>query len=191
MRLDKPLEEIDPPQLAVVLAGVSDPGNAGTLIRSAAAAGADLAVIAARSVDPYNSKTVRATAGAIFHLPLVVDVELDGALEHLKRLGVKRWSTAARGGTDYTQADLAGPCAIVLGNESHGILEVEESELDGTLTIPISGSVESLNVAIAGSLLLFEAARQRGQRDDRDHHAQHGTSRQPAGGRRRDHRGAA
>lgn len=174
-RVDIPISEIAPPQLAVVLAGVSDPGNAGTLLRSAAAAGADLAVITRRSVDPYNPKTVRATAGAIFQLPVVVDAVLEDALGHLKGLGVKRWGTAAEGGSDYTQADLSTPCAILLGNEAHGIPEVLPGGLDGILTIPMAGPVESLNVAVAGSLLCFEAARQRRrggttrQRGDRSH----------------------
>jgi TrmH family RNA methyltransferase len=174
-RVDIPISEIAPPQLAVVLAGVSDPGNAGTLLRSAAAAGADLAVITRGSVDPYNPKTVRATAGAIFRLPVVVDAVLEEALRHLKTLGVKRWGTAAEGGSDYTQAELSTPCAILLGNEAHGIPEVVTGGLDGILTIPMPGPVESLNVAVAGSLLFFEAARQRrrgdktGQRRDRSH----------------------
>lgn len=177
-RVDRPISEIAAPQLAVVLAGVSDPGNAGTILRSAAAAGADLAVITRQSVDPYNPKTVRATAGAIFQLPVVVDAVLEEALGHLKGLAVKRWGTAAEGGWDYTQADLSTPCAILLGNEAHGIPDVVPGGLDGILTIPMAGPVESLNVAVAGSLLFFEAARQRrqrgqdrttGQRRDRSH----------------------
>lgn len=171
--VDIPMGEIASPQLAVVLAGVSDPGNAGTLLRSAAAAGADVAVITRQSVDPYNPKTVRSTAGAIFQLPLVVDAVLEEALSYLKGLGVKRWGTAAEGGSDYTQADLSGPCAILLGNEARGIPDVVPGGLDGILSIPMAGQVESLNVAVAGSLLFFEAARQRrrggatGQRHNR------------------------
>ena len=160
-RVDLPISEITAPNLAVVLAGVSDPGNAGTLLRSAAAAGADLAVITRGSVDPYNPKTVRATAGAIFQIPLVVDAMLEDALARLKELGVKRWGTAADGGSDYAQADLSDPCAILLGNEANGLPEMALGGLDGILTIPMAGPVESLNVAVAGSLLFFEAARQR------------------------------
>jgi TrmH family RNA methyltransferase len=160
-RVDVPLADVVHAQLVLVLAGVSDPGNAGTLIRTAAAAGADLVMISRHSVDVYNPKTVRATAGALFHLPLVVEVDLQEALNQLGRAGVKRWGTQTRGGCDFTEANLAAPSAILLGNEAHGIPELPAAGLDGQLTIPMSGAVESLNVAVAGSVLLFEAARQR------------------------------
>jgi RNA methyltransferase, TrmH family len=162
-RLDVPLGRVTSPRFAVVLAGVNDPGNAGTLIRSAAAAGADLVVLTRQSVDLYNPKTVRASAGAIFHVPLVVEVGADELLENFGRLGLRRWGTAADVAecVEYTAADLSAPCAIVLGNESHGIPEAVSPGLDGLLTIPMTGAVESLNVAVAGSLILFEAARQK------------------------------
>ena len=150
----------DRSSLVVVLAGVSDPGNAGTLIRAAAAAGANILVMCKPSVDLYNPKTVRATAGAIFHLPIAIDAELDQTLDMLGRWGAKRWGTAATGGFDYTEADLTGPTALVLGNEAHGIPEGASLALDGFLTIPMAGPTESLNVAVAGSVLCFEAARQ-------------------------------
>ena len=153
----------DRSSLVVVLAGVSDPGNAGTLIRAAAAAGADIVVMCKPSVDLYNPKTVRATAGAIFHLPIAIDAELDQTLDMLGRWGAKRWGTAATGGFDYTEADLTGPTALVLGNEAHGIPEGASLALDGLLTIPMEGPTESLNVAVAGSVLCFEAARQQRQ----------------------------
>lgn len=162
-QVDRPLGACLSPTLALVLAGVGDPGNAGTLIRSAAAAGADLVVICKLSVDLYNPKTVRASAGAMFHLPVTIDVTLDETLEFLARSGVKRWGTAARGGVDYTEADLAVPSAVVLGNEAHGIPQSSTGGLDGVLTVPISTDTESLNVAVAGALLCFEAARQRRQ----------------------------
>jgi TrmH family RNA methyltransferase len=160
-RLDRPLSAAASPSLAVVLAGVGDPGNAGTLIRSAAAAGADLVVLCKPSVDLYNPKTVRASAGAMFHIPVIVDVSPDETLEHLARAGVKRWGSAAQGGVDYTEADLRSPCALIVGNEAHGIAEPTAGGLDGLLTIPMFDRTESLNVAVAGALLCFEAARQR------------------------------
>ncbi len=158
--------EPDRSSLVVVLAGVNDPGNAGTLIRAASGAGADMLVLCKPSVDLYNPKTVRATAGAIFHLPIAVDCELGETLDMLGKWGTKRWGTATSGGCDYNEADLTGPTALVLGNEAHGIPERASVALDGLLTIPMAGPTESLNVAVAGSILCFEAARQqrRGRR---------------------------
>lgn len=150
----------DRSSLIVVLAGVSNPGNAGTLIRSAAAAGADMLVMCKPCVDLYNPKTVRATAGAIFHLPITIDAELGQTLDMLGRWGAKRWGTAASGGCNYTEADLTGLTALVLGNETHGIPQGASLALDGFLTIPMAGPTESLNVAVAGSVFCFEAARQ-------------------------------
>jgi TrmH family RNA methyltransferase len=160
-RVDEPLGNSGSPTLAIVLAGVSDPGNAGTLIRSAAAAGADLVVLCKPSVDLYNPKTVRASAGAMFHIRVTIDVSLDETLQHLGMIGVTRWATAARGGIDYASADLSLPCAIVVGNEAHGVPVDAAAGLDGVLTIPVVDATESLNVAVAGSLVCFEAARQR------------------------------
>lgn len=180
-RVDVPLSTVAHSKLSVVLVGVSDPGNAGTLVRSAAAAGADLVVVTRGSVDAYNPKVVRASAGAIFQLRLVVDAALEAALAHLGNLGVKRWGTAARGDSDYSDADLSVPSAIVLGNESRGLPERIPGGVDGWIAIPMSGQVESLNVGVAGSILLFEAARQqrRAQRDGEK------------AGAPNDHRGAA
>ena len=161
--VDRPLDAQASPSLVLVLAGISDPGNAGTLIRGAAGAGADLVVLSKPSVDLYNPKTVRATAGAIFHVPVITDVEFGQALDFLRQKDVKVWGTAARGGTDYWHADLSGPCALVLGNEAHGIPDRVAGALDGLLTIPMSDGTESLNAAIAGSILCFEAARQHRQ----------------------------
>jgi TrmH family RNA methyltransferase len=161
LRIDKGLDANPSPALAVVLAGVSDPGNAGTLIRSAAAAGADLVVLCTPSVDLYNPKTVRASAGAMFLVPVTIDVSLDETLQHLADAGVRAWGSAASGGVDYTEADLSQPCALILGNEAHGLSDSTAAALDGLLTIPMSNRAESLNVAVAGALLCFEAARQR------------------------------
>lgn len=157
----RPLDAETSASLVLVLAGISDPGNAGTLIRSASGAGADLVLLCKPSVDLYNPKTVRATAGAIFHVPVATDVEFGQALDFLRQAGTTVWGTAAHGGIDYSQADLSGPCALVLGNEAHGIPDHVPGVLDGLLTVPMSDGTESLNAAIAGSILCFEAARQR------------------------------
>ena len=142
--------------LVLVAAGVSDPGNLGTMLRSAEAAGAAGLVTTAGSVDPWNPKCVRASAGALFHVPVVPDVDLD----ELRQLGVALVGTAATGGVPYLDVGaLAPPLALVFGNEAHGI--PHDLAIDRVVTIPHAGRAESLNVAMAATVLCFEAARQR------------------------------
>lgn len=145
----------------VICAGLQDPGNAGAILRVAAGSGAAAVVLCAGSVDLYNPKTVRASAGALFHVPVVTGPAPDHALDHARRHGLRCWGTAARGGHDYTQADLTAPAALVFGNEAHGLPTGLDGHLDGLLTIPLDGHAESLNVASAAAVLCFEAARQR------------------------------
>ncbi len=144
--------------LAVVAPRLADPGNAGTLIRSAAAAGAEIIVLGPGSVDAYNPKTVRASAGACFAVRIVEGVPAVEALEALGNAGVRRVGALASGGSAPEAVDLTRPTAIVLGHEVHGL--AGDLPLDDRVTIPMRGA-ESLNVAMAGTLLLFEAARQR------------------------------
>jgi TrmH family RNA methyltransferase len=139
----------------VVAAGLGDPGNMGTILRSAEAAGAAAVVVTEGSVDVFNSKVVRASAGALFHVPLVVDVPLG----LLSDLGVPLLGAVAAGGVPYDEAPLERPCAVVLGNEAHGL--PAGLDLDGLVSIPHAGRVESLNVAMAATVLCFEAARRR------------------------------
>lgn len=147
------------PTLLVACVDVQDPGNLGTMLRSAGAAGVGAVLCCGGSVDVYNAKSVRSSAGAIFHLPVVVGDDAEAMLDEIGRWGLHRWATAADGATDYTAADLAAPAAIVVGNEAHGL--PPGLPLDGTLRIPMSGPGESLNVATAMSVVCFEAARQR------------------------------
>jgi TrmH family RNA methyltransferase len=149
------------PDLVVVCAEVRDPGNAGTVLRSAEAAGADAVVCCDGSVDVYNPKTVRASAGAVFHVPVVSGVETVETLDRLGQAGLRRWGTVARGGQDYSQVDLAAPTAVVLGNEASGLPIGLTEHLDGLLTIPMAGRAESLNVGMAAAVICFESARQR------------------------------
>lgn len=145
----------------VVCVDLRDPGNAGTVMRSAEAAGVDGLLFCGGSVDVYNPKTVRASAGSLFHVPVVVGGDAVAVLEQIADWGLARWGTAASGGTDYSAADLARPTAIVLGNEANGLPVEAAAALDGTLTIPMVGRSESLNVGMAAAVLCFEAARQR------------------------------
>jgi TrmH family RNA methyltransferase len=151
--------------LVLVALGVADPGNLGTIVRSAEAAGAAAILLGPGSVDAYNPKVVRASAGAIFGIP-VVDAESEGwsaveALDALGELGRQRLGATAGLGTAYTDVDFTRPTAVVLGNEAHGIAPDVDARLDGHVHIPMAGPAESLNVAMAGTVLCFESARQR------------------------------
>lgn len=147
--------------LALVLVDVSDPGNAGTLLRAAEASGAAAVLFCGTSVDPCNPKCVRASAGALFHLPVSAGGEAVAVLEGLGQVGVRRAATVVRGGAPYHQLDLTGPIAVVLGSEAHGLPAALDHMVDVRCTIPMAGRSESLNVAMAGSVLCFEALRQR------------------------------
>jgi TrmH family RNA methyltransferase len=131
---------------------LADPGNAGTIIRSAEAAGADAVVLTPESVDPYNSKVVRASAGSLFRIPVV-----EAPLESLS--GFRRLGTSSHRGDVYTDPVYHGRVAVVVGNEAHGL--DDDAAIDQWITIPHAGPAESLNVAMAATVLLFEIARQR------------------------------
>lgn len=146
--------------LVLVLAEVRDPGNAGTLVRSAAAAGADAVIFTEAGVDPYSPKTVRSSAGALFALPVIYPVALEDCLVELGQRGLNVYLAEAGKGPALPEVDLARPTAFVLGNEAHGIPLHDEIGTRYT-SIPMPGGTESLNVAIAGSILLYEAVRQR------------------------------
>jgi TrmH family RNA methyltransferase len=131
---------------------LADPGNAGTIIRSAEAAGADAVVLTPGSVDPYNPKVVRASAGSLFRLPVV-----EATLESLS--GFRRLGTSSHRGDVYTDPVYHGRVALVVGNEAHGL--DDDAAVDQWITIPHAGPAESLNVAMAATVLVFEVARQR------------------------------
>ena len=156
------LEDLDlSTGLILVLAQIRDPGNAGTLVRSASASGAGGIVFTTGSVDPFGPKTLRAAAGAIFRMPVVTKVDLEPCLDHLRGAGLALIGADAGSESSVYDLDLTKPTAIVLGNESWGLPPEEAAALDGTAGIPMPGDVESLNVGVAGSLFLFEVARQR------------------------------
>jgi RNA methyltransferase, TrmH family len=166
--VDQPLTAITSaaPRLVAVLANVRDPGNAGTVLRTADAAGADGVVFAAASVDPYNSKCVRSSAGSLFHLPVVAGHDLASALDGLRAAGLQ--VLAADGSARYrldddgagVGPDLARPTAWLFGNEAWG-LPAELLELaDDVIAVPIYGRAESLNLAAAAAVCLYASARQ-------------------------------
>ena len=147
--------------LVVVLVDVRDPGNAGTVLRAADAAGAAAVVFAGESVDPYNPKTVRASAGSLFHVPLSVRPDALAVAEELSAAGFRTLATVVRGGSDYAELDWSVPSALFLGNESAGLDATLCAATSGTLSIPMAGRAESLNVGVAGAVVCFEAFRQR------------------------------
>lgn len=155
------IDELARDGLVLVAVGVADPGNAGTLVRSAEAAGVVGVVFSGNSVDPYGPKAVRSSAGAIFGIPVAEGEDPVHVLDALGAHGRRRLATVTRGGDAYDRADLTGPLAIVLGGEAHGLPAEVHARVDGAVTIPMAGAAESLNVGVAGAVVAFEAARQR------------------------------
>jgi TrmH family RNA methyltransferase len=149
------------PKLLVLGVDVRDPGNAGTLIRSTEAAGAHGVIFCRGSVDVTNPKTVRASAGALFHVPVVEGCDPQEVLGVLGDLGLKRIAAVAHDGERPDRVDLTQPLALVFGNEAHGLPGEVQSGVDTRVTIPIPGRSESLNLGMAASILLYETRRQR------------------------------
>ncbi|MBF0671389.1 MAG: RNA methyltransferase [Salinibacterium sp.] len=149
------------PKLVVILEEVRDPGNAGTIIRAADAAGADGVILTGRSVDLYNPKVVRSTTGSIFHLPVAVGVELESVLERTRDAGLQVLAADIKG-DDLLEARREGilgrPTAWLFGNEARGLTDEHFAAVDRALTVPIYGKAESMNLATAASVCLYESA---------------------------------
>jgi TrmH family RNA methyltransferase len=146
--------------LIVVLAGIQDPGNLGTILRSAEAFGATGVVSLPGTVNAWNPKAVRASAGSVFRVPVLAASEVE-CFARLREAGVKVLATTARRTKPANLAELYGPVALVIGNEGSGVPEEIVRKADGAIAIPCPGPVESLNAAVAASVLLYEASRQR------------------------------
>jgi TrmH family RNA methyltransferase len=163
--IDVPLTELDPKSLSLValLANVRDPGNAGTVLRTADAAGADAVVFADASVDPYNGKCVRASAGSLFHLPVVAGARLEDAVETMRAAGLRIVAADGRAGRSLdepdVQARLAEPTAWMFGNEAWGLPPELVALADEPIAVPIYGRAESLNLAAAAAVCLYASAR--------------------------------
>jgi TrmH family RNA methyltransferase len=146
--------------LILIAVGLQDPGNLGTLIRSALAFGATGVLATAGTVSAWNGKTIRASAGAVFRIPLAAAD--DEMMAMLQQNSVAILASVKDRGTPVSAVDLSRPCALLIGNEGAGLTPEWLARAGERVTIPTPGAVESLNAAIAGSLLLYEAARQRG-----------------------------
>ena len=150
--------ELPSPRFVLVADRVADPGNLGTMLRSAEASGADAVAVTPGTVDPYAPKTVRSSAGAVFNVPIVPIA----TLADLRAVGLAVLGTSSHRGRPHTDTDLSAPVAVVFGNEAHGL--PDDEAVDDWLTIPHAGRAESLNVAMAATVVCFEAARQRARR---------------------------
>lgn len=165
--LDRALAES--PRLVAVLAHVRDPGNAGTVLRAADAAGAEAVVLTEASVDVHNPKCVRSTAGSLFHLPVVTGAGLPGAVAALRAAGLTVLAADGAGDTDLDDlldeaqgpgpSRLGGPVAWVFGNEAWGMGEEDLALADAVVRVPVHGRAESLNLATAATVCLYASAR--------------------------------
>jgi TrmH family RNA methyltransferase len=165
--IDVPLAELNQStsalSLVTLLANVRDPGNAGTVLRTADAAGAHAVIFADASVDPYNGKCVRASAGSLFHLPVVAGVRLEDAVASMRDAGLRIVAADGRAGRSLddpdVQARLAQPTAWMFGNEAWGLPPELVALADEPIAVPMYGRAESLNLAAAAAVCLYASAR--------------------------------
>jgi TrmH family RNA methyltransferase len=163
--IDTPFDDIlaARPKLVAVLAHVRDPGNAGTVLRCADAAGADAVVLTDASVDLYNPKAVRASVGSLFHLPVALGVPVERAVAGLRDAGVRVLAADGAGEDDLDdeldRGAMGGPTAWVFGNEAWGLPEETRALADAVVRVPIHGKAESLNLATAAAVCLYASAR--------------------------------
>ena len=150
---------------AIVLDGVADPGNVGTIVRVADAAGACAVFAGPRTVDVTAPKVVRSAAGALLRVPVVTSLATSAAVVALRARSVRCVGAVARGGVAYDEFDWSSPVALVMGSEAHGIDADVDALLDGEVCIDMAPGAESLNVAVACAVLAFEIRRQRAKRD--------------------------
>lgn len=149
------------PGLIVFCVEIQDPGNLGTIIRGADAAGATGVILSRGTVDLYNQKVIRSTQGSLFHLPIVSVRDTAEAIGQLKKRGIKVVAAEGSANRPHFKADLAGPVAILIGNEGAGLPDEIKKLADEVVSIPMPGKAESLNAAMAATVILYEAVRQR------------------------------
>jgi len=158
---DAGLEQVlaEAPTLVAVPVGVSEPGNAGTIIRVADAMGADAVILAGPSVDPYNGKCLRASAGSIFSIPVIAEPDTDAALTGLRDAGLQVLATVLDGSVSLDDVDLARPTAWLFGPEAHGLPPDVVELATARVRIPMAGNAESLNIGSAAAICLYQSAR--------------------------------
>ena len=158
---DADLEQVlaDGPTLVAVPVGVSEPGNAGTIIRVADAMGADAVVLAGPSVDPYNGKCLRASAGSIFSIPVIAEPDTQAVVAGLRDAGLQVLATVLDGSVSLDDVDLARPTAWLFGPEAHGLPADVVELATARVRIPMAGNAESLNIGSAAAICLYQSAR--------------------------------
>ncbi|MCF2667908.1 MULTISPECIES: TrmH family RNA methyltransferase [Lachnospiraceae] len=162
-QMEYPLEKVITGQcpMIMVLEHLQDPGNLGTILRTAEGAGVTGIVMDRECVDIYNPKTIRSTMGSIYRMPFCYVEDLKAAIGSLKEAGIGVYAAHLDGRHDYDEEDYGRPCAFLIGNEGNGLSQETAELADIYIKIPMEGQVESLNAAIAASVLMFEAGRQR------------------------------
>jgi RNA methyltransferase, TrmH family len=159
--LTRPLEDVlaERPTLVATLVEPSDPGNAGTILRTADAAGVGAVIFAGGGVDPYNGKCVRASAGSLFHLDVVIVADLGELLSAASAAGLQTLATTGSAATEVDDIELAGPTLWLFGNEAHGLPTEVLTAATTRVKVPIYGRAESLNLAAAAAVCLYASAR--------------------------------
>lgn len=162
-QMEYPLEKVITGQcpMIMVLEHLQDPGNLGTILRTAEGAGVTGIVMDRECVDIYNPKTIRSTMGSIYRMPFCYVEDLKAAIGSLKEAGIGVYAAHLDGRHDYDEEDYGRPCAFLIGNEGNGLSQETAELADIYIKIPMEGQVESLNAAVAASVLMFEAGRQR------------------------------
>lgn len=145
----------------IICENLNDPGNLGTIIRTADACNAKAVILSTGCVDVYNNKVLRSTMGSIFHLPIIKNVDISELIEELKSLNISITSTCLTGSVDVYDAELNKKCAIFIGNEARGISNNVIENSDCLVKIPMPGKAESFNASVAAGIIMYEAVRQR------------------------------
>ena len=162
---DYTLEEVlrvgDKPVHLLIMEKIQDPGNLGTMIRTAEGAGVTGIIMDHDTADIYNPKVIRSTMGSVFRMPFVYTDDLPGILKTVQQSGIGLYAAHLKGRNNYEQEDYTGNIGFLIGNEANGLSETIAGMADTRVKIPMAGRVESLNAAVAASVLMFEAARQR------------------------------
>lgn len=147
-------------QIFMVLEGVQDPGNMGTIIRTGEGAGIAGIIVNKETVDVYNSKVIRSTMGSIYRVPVVVSEDLESTLDYMSENGVTVYAAHLKGDVYYTDGQFEGSSAILIGNEANGLSDGISRKAHKLVKIPMEGEVESLNASVAAAILMYEAKRQ-------------------------------
>ena len=152
--------QVENPYL-MILDNLQDPGNLGTIVRTAEGAGVTGIIMSHDCVDIYNPKTIRSTMGSVYRMPFLYVDDMDDMLQQLKKQGIKTYAAHLQGKNSYDKEDYKSGCAFMIGNEGNGLRKEIADQADIWVRIPMHGQVESLNAAIAASVLMFEVCRQR------------------------------